>query len=231
DLTNASFVDDVSEPPISPDTWTLETLQALRESLREHLAGRTKLEGADFTGANLTEAVLSGLCLRTATWDGACFTNAKLAGADLESLSLPGAEFTGATLRGALLTGSVMPGARFNLADLRGTGLADVDWEGVDLRAADLRGCSCHMGSSRSGLVGSPIASEGSRTGFYTDEFDEQTYKAPEEIRKANLCGADLRGANIEGVDFYLVDLRGALFDANQEEHLRCCGAILEARV
>jgi hypothetical protein len=30
---------------------------------------------------------------------------------------------------------------------------------------------------------------EGSRTGFYTDD---QTYKPPEEIRKANLCGAVL---------------------------------------
>ena len=58
--------------------------------------------------------------------------------------------------------------------------------------------------------MGSPLASEGSRTGFYTDEYDQQWYKAPEEIRKANLRGADLRGAKIEGFDFYLVDLRDA---------------------
>lgn len=47
---------------------------------------------------------------------------------------------------------------------------------------------------------------------------------------KANLRGADLRGANIAGVDFYLVDLRDALYDARQEQHLRGCGAILETR-
>ena len=123
-----------------------------------------------------------------------------------------------------------MPGARFDRADLRNTRLADVDWEGADLRGADLRGATFHMGSSRSGLVGSPLACEGSKTGFYTDDYDEQTYKAPEEIRKANLCGADLRGANLEGVDFYLVDLRGAQFDADQELHLRRCGAILGPR-
>jgi len=50
----------------------------------------------------------------------------------------------------------------------------------------------------------------------------------PEEIRKANLCGADIRGAKIDNVDFYLVDLRDARFDADQEKHFRRCGAILE---
>src|SRR3712207_7636310 len=47
-------------------------------------------------------------------------------------------------------------------ADLRNTGLADVEWEGADLRDADLRGASFHMGSTRSGLVGSSIPCEGS---------------------------------------------------------------------
>ncbi len=83
------------------------------------------------------------------------------------------------------------------------------------------------MGNSRCGLVSSPIACEGSRTGFYTDDEGQQHFKPPEEIRKANLCGADLCGAKITGVDFYLVDLRGAVYDALQEEHFRRCGAIL----
>jgi len=111
------------------------------------------------------------------------------------------------------------------------TGLADIDWEQADLRGADLCGASFHMGSSRSGLVDSPIASYGSRTGFYTDDYNEQDFKSPEEIRKANLRGADLRGARISGVDFYLVDLRDARYNAEQEQHFRSCGAILESRV
>ena len=51
------------------------------------------------------------------------------------------------------------------------------------------------MGSSRSGLVESPIASLGTRTGFYTDDFNEQDFKSPEEIRKANL--RPIRGQNL----------------------------------
>lgn len=187
--------------------------------------------GADFSGASLAEAVLSGLRLSEAHWEGVCFTEAQMEGCDLEYMALPSPKFEGANLRRALLTGTIMLGANFRGACLRETGLADIEWEGADLRDADLRGASFHMGSTRSGLVGSTIPCEGSKTGFYTDDYDEQTYKAPEEIRKANLCGADLRGAILDGVDFYLVDLRGALYDDKYADHLRRCGAILEARV
>ena len=102
-----------------------------------------------------------------------------------------------------------MVGGDLSAARLCNAGLGDVDWPGVCLRGSDLRQATFHMGSSRSGLVDSTIASEGSRTGFYTDDYSEQDFKSPEEIRKANLCRADLRGALIDGVDFYLVDLRG----------------------
>jgi uncharacterized protein YjbI with pentapeptide repeats len=192
---------------------------------------QAKIEGTDFAGADLTHANLGGLKLREARWDGACFHGALLEKTDLEGLVLRGADFSDAALQGALLTGSSMPDADFSGANLSKAGLADVDWERADLRGAHLRGASFHLGSSRSGLVGSPIACEGSRTGFYTDEYDEQSYKAPEDIRKANLCGADLRGADLEGVDFYLVDLRGAIYSPEQADHLRRSGAILEAHV
>ena len=110
---------------------------------------------------------------------------------------------------------------------MREAGLAEIGWEEANLRDADLRGATFHMGSTRSGLVGSITPCEGSRTGFYTDDLAEQDFKSPEEIRKANLCGADLRGAKIDGVDFYLVDLRGAKYSQDQAEHFKKCGAIL----
>ncbi len=50
----------------------------------------------------------------------------------------------------------------------------------------------------------------------------------PEEIRNpATLRGADLRGACIDRVDFYLVDLRDALYTPEQEAVLRRSRAIL----
>ncbi|HKI31991.1 MAG TPA: pentapeptide repeat-containing protein [Gemmataceae bacterium] len=196
---------------------------------RADLVG-AKLGGADLSGANLTGARLARVKLKESRCVGAVFAQADLTCCDLEGMELPAADFTGADLTYALLTGTAMADGRLDGARLRSAGLAEVDWQRASLRGADLTGASFHLGSSRSGRVGSPIACEGSKTGFYTDDYDEQDFKSPEEIRKANLCFADLRGAILEKVDFYLVDLRGALLDPEQEEHARRCGAILEAR-
>ncbi len=190
-----------------------------------------KIEDADFSGASLEDARLSELKLRLARFEAAHFGGANLTDCDLEEMNLTDADFHDANLRGALLTGSRMPNANFLGADLRDAGLAEVDWPGACLRDADLRGATFHLGSSRNGLVGSPIACEGSRTGFYTDDYHSQDIKPAEEIRKANLRGADLRGANIEDVDFYLVDLRDAQYTQDQAEHFRRCRAILDDRI
>ena len=198
-----------------------------RAQLRRCGFQQATLEGADFTSADLRRANLSDLQLGETRLDGANLANAILCRSVLEFDEIREARFTNANLTAALLSGSIMRGGDFRGASLRQTGLADIDWEQADLRGADLRGCSFHLGSTRSGLVGSPYPGHGSRTGFYTNDYDEQSFKAPEEIRKANLRGADLRGARIAGVDFYLVDLRDALYDPEQWDHFRRCQAIL----
>ena len=120
----------------------------------------------------------------------------------MEDMELTDADFHDADLRGAVLTGSRMPDANFLGADLRDAKLAEIDWPGACLRDADLRGANFHLGSTRSGMIDSPIPCEGSRTGFYTDDFLDRDVKPAEEIRKANLRGADLRGAEIRGRRF-----------------------------
>jgi uncharacterized protein YjbI with pentapeptide repeats len=221
DLTNARL------PRADFYHATLTNARLVHADLSYAILTDATIDGADFSSADLSWSILNGLALRKARLVKAVFWGAFLKECDLEDVDLPEADFSEAHLQGALLTGSRMPRADFAGADLEGARLADIDWEGADLRKADMRNCVFHLGSSRSGLVNSPIAGEGSRTGFYSDEFDQQIYRPPEEIRKANLCGADLREANLGTTDFYLVDLRGAKYNPNQFEHLRRCGAIL----
>jgi uncharacterized protein YjbI with pentapeptide repeats len=221
---------DLSEGDLHDSTFIETSLRhawLVRADLHNATIERCDIEGAIFRYANLCNAKLTGLRFDQADLIGAQFSNAMLDQCELENVELPGAEFERAILTRCLLTDSYMPGVNFRGAKLRGAGLAGVQWPGASLRNADLTNASFHLGSSRSGLVGSPIACEGSKTGFYTDEFTEQHYKRPEEIRKANLCNADLRGANVEGVDFYLVDLRGARLDKSQRQDVARCGAIL----
>lgn len=184
------------------------------------------LHNVNFSDCDLRFADLSHLDLTTVQFRGAVLGKARMMGCDLSNTDLSACVVSLADLREADLCGSV---ARGNMqhVDLRGAKLGDVDWENADLRNADLRFAVFHLGASRGGLLFSPLASEGTRTGFYTDELMEQHFKSPEEIRKANLKGVNLLGADIGGVDFYLVDLRGAIMSRNQYEYAAASGAIL----
>ena len=164
-----------------------------------------------------------------ATFDRCIFTKLNADdGLNLEGVRAQGLDFTRAKLCGSKWTESTLSNCKFRGADLSNARMAHIDWENCDLSGADLRGATFLMGSTRCGLVDSPYPSHGTRTGFYTDDYDDQYFKAPEEIRKASLVNADLRGANIRNVDFYLVDLRGAKFDAKQRNQFITTGAILD---
>lgn len=194
-----------------------------------NLYGSECLE-TDFSRVDFTKAHLNELDLRTAKLDGANFEGAHFSKANLEYINLPDAKMPGVDFSEAWLTGSILMGANLREAELSHAGLAEIEWEYADLRGANFTGVSFNLGTTRTGHVNSTIACEGSKTGFYTDEYYEQSFRAPETIRKASLRGADLRGANLQDADFYLVDLRDAQIDAWDLPHLRRCGAILEQK-
>jgi uncharacterized protein YjbI with pentapeptide repeats len=190
------------------------------------------LNGADvdetnFSLADMTKANLTKLDLRTSDLESACLSRANMSGCDLEQKKLTGIYFSFANLDEAILTATVFRNCSLRNCRLRGAKVADIDWEFCDLRSADFSGCHFHMGSTRSGKVPSDYPSHGTRTGFYTDEYDEKYFKRPEDIRKASLYGCDLRGAKVSNADFYLIDLREAQYDAKQKSHFQRCGAIL----
>jgi uncharacterized protein YjbI with pentapeptide repeats len=185
------------------------------------------LKEANLTGAFLRESSLPRADFRTTVLDRINLERANLTAANLEGVAASDVSLSRALLTRALLTAASLPRANLKHANLRGAGLAHVELEDADLRSVDFTHASFHLGSSRSGLVGSVIAGEGSRTGFYTDDYGDKCFKDPEAIRKASLCGADLRGAIVEDCDFYLVDLRHARYHPSAAEHFKRCGAIL----
>ena len=118
------------------------------------------LSGADFTDANLTGSKFSSLTLANCTFNKARLSEADLAGADLSGAKLEGAmcHFTifaratlveasfdsahcgGADFEGAILGGASFRGASVDGAQFSGArGAFDVDWDGVELTATQRR--------------------------------------------------------------------------------------------
>lgn len=186
------------------------------------------LRGSEFSDAELGSALFQGLDLRGTVWCRTNLNKTNLERAILDSLSMDQCNLYEANLFEANLSGTRMKETSLLRANLANTKLGDIDWENCDLREANLTGATFHYGSTRAGIVGSPYPSHGTRTGFYTDDREELHFKEPELVRKASLVGCDLRGARFHGVDFYLVDLRGAILDTMQRSLLASAGAILD---
>ena len=183
---------------------------------------------ADLSDANFFNAQFQSVQLRGANISRCKFEKLYAAFLSMENMTAADVDFLDATIPNSDWTGSTMTQCRFQSAEMVGAKMAGINWENCDMRSADMRGVTFHLGTTRSGLVNSPYPSHGTRTGFYTDEFEERYFKSPESIRVASMRGCDLRGANIHHVDFYLVDLRGARYDSSQREQLVSTGAILD---
>jgi len=186
-----------------------------------------RLDQSDFTGVKMESPEFRCVSFLESGFDDAELINALFEHCNLEYVVWERLRAPRAVCVDTAFTGSVLIGVDFAGAIFKRALMADIRWEYADLRYANLSECVFHMGSSRSGLVESPFPSHGTRTGFYTDDFHDQTHKIPEEIRKASLRGANLEGADVISTDFYLVDLRDANYDEDQRRHFQRCGAIL----
>ena len=92
-----------------------------------------KLSGADLRGADLSRADLSGADL-----SGAKLSRAYLSGAYLSGAHLSGAYLNGADLSGADLSRAYLSEAKLSGADLSGANLCEANLRGADLTGANL---------------------------------------------------------------------------------------------
>lgn len=186
-----------------------------------------KLSGASLKAAEFERSEMSGVDFRDVDLTGVRFSSCNLSNSSFEGQVPQNIRFDNCNLAGALFSNSQLNGCTLSRCDLRNSKLGDIIWTDCDLSRANFAGCHFHYGSTRSGLVGSPYPSHGTRTGFYTDDYNDQHYRRIEDIRKASLQGCDLTDADVFRADFYLVDLRGAKYDDAQRKHFQSCGAIL----
>ncbi|MBL8899190.1 MAG: pentapeptide repeat-containing protein [Planctomycetes bacterium] len=192
-----------------------------------------RFEGGAFEGACFARATLRGVTWQGLKLEGKVFDGSRLIAGMFTEVNLAGTAILGWSASMTHFTRCDLTRARFPRADLSHTRFTACRMHGIelcgsDLSCADLRGAQFHFGNSRSGLVGSPLASEGTRTGFYADEHRERTFLSPEAVRVADFTHCKLRGAQLEGADFYLVDFRGADLDPEQRAYLQRCRAILD---
>ena len=118
---------------------TVETAISVKLGLAVRLAVKAK---ANLSGADLSDADLSGAYLRGAYMSEANLSGADLRGADLSDANLSGADLRGADLSGANMSDADLRGADLSGADLRGASLSGASLSGADLSDADLRGAN-----------------------------------------------------------------------------------------
>lgn len=93
---------------------------------------------AEFQGANLFEANLSGTDLRLAKLQGALLSGANLESAHLLRAEMQGASLFRAKFEGAFLEGASMQGADLGSAQMKGLHLKDVNLQSADLYLTNL---------------------------------------------------------------------------------------------
>ncbi|MFI0486530.1 pentapeptide repeat-containing protein [Actinomadura sp. 9N215] len=176
---------------------------------------------SDLGNAHFNNANLGGADLRSSDLGNAHFNNAALGGADLRGSDLSKADLRDANLREADLSH-----ADLRNANLTGAGLADADlsrayMRGAHLSGADLSGArlSGHRGSgSVVYLRAGPTPADGNYGADLrgADLRGVNLYEA--DLRGAYLYEADLRGVNLDLADLRGADLRGARFSVGLDE-------------
>ena len=139
------------------------------------------LEGADLSGAVLTDADL-----RTAN-----LTDVDLSGASLGKADLAGADLTGAKLSGANMIEADLSGARLSKADMRGATLRDSNLIGILLSNTDLRGADLSRAEMRGSLLSWADLGEANLSGT---NLRGTTFIRP-NLKEADLSQADMSGA------------------------------------
>jgi len=196
------------------DTFLLKTILSrlsskfykIRNFVKINLTEKD-LSFANFTGADLTNACLSG---KNSNLTGANFTNAILINADLANAKLTDANFTNADLTGAKLNGADLTNADLTGTKLTGVNFSDALFYDVkltnnDFFAAKFTNAKLYGGTNFSG------------TNLKYTDFSGAFLAG--NLNRANLTHANFTSADLRYVDFTSAKLTGADFSDADLSH------------
>jgi uncharacterized protein YjbI with pentapeptide repeats len=155
-----------------------------RLDLRSHRDGEQITEETQLQGANLEWARMQQVLLDDANLQGARMAGAQLQGASLQRTKCKGAQLDGAQLQEAVLDEALLTKASLRSAKLQGASLVGANLQDAHLDGAQMQGANLH--------------------GARLQRAD---------LTGASLEGADLTGAQLEGATLRDVSLRGAILD------------------
>jgi uncharacterized protein YjbI with pentapeptide repeats len=184
-ISTQKDISDTSYTPTGITTPDLFNYKKYSKTLRKKDLRDADLKGANLSGKNLMYADLRGANLKGANLSGAYLRYANLYDAYLSEANLSGADLVGADLGLAYLHE-----ANLRHANLRGAKLSYTDLRYANLEFADLSGCRL------------------SGTDLRYANLGYANLRGVKYTREANLIGAYLHKANLEGGEYDLtVDL------------------------
>ncbi|WP_236600208.1 pentapeptide repeat-containing protein [Ktedonobacter sp. SOSP1-85] len=169
---------------------------------------RANLSGVNWSGVNLSRALLNGSNL----------SEANLSGADLSEASLYGVRLHNANLRKVNLHNANLGWAWLVKADLRWANLEDAALSNASAEGADLQEAILHRATLQYSLLHEANLSGADLSGADLSGADlhgsnlrgANLHGANLHLRGANLSNADLSGADLSGADLHGSNLHGA---------------------
>ena len=187
---------------------------AERERQLERVSPLNFLQGRDLRHANLYNAVLPRLDLRSRRDEHSGeLIDTELRGADLRWAQMQGVLLDEADVGGANLQGAQLQGASLWSTRLEGANLSDAQLQDARLGNARLADASL----TRAQLQGAVLSGAGLRGADLTGA----------QLQGARLDQADLRGANLTGAALQGADLSGAKLEGARVQDAQLQGAVL----
>ncbi len=184
--------------------------------------GRERVSDVDWEEANL-----EGVVWHQKTFDQANFRHVRWEGAEIRGCRFLHCDFTGASFNHAILKDSFFAACEWRWARFIGAQLIDLKMVGNSLEQADLAGIVIRGGDWSSTRMRYQVLSGQDFSGmqwreadFYGADLRQVQFHSADLTRvvldKANLTDADLRGAEIEGINWVPVALHQVILDQAQ---------------